>query len=164
MITLWRAVRRILLVILMVVAAVPSLAAQRVHVRGYTRKNGTYVAPHERAAPGTATPRYYSTPREYRAPRVKTETPYTSSKAAPSGSVRRGANGRIERSESARHQFMTQTGYPHGRRGYVIDHVVPLACGGADAPSNMQWQTVAEGKAKDKTERRGCGSSGGRRP
>jgi len=25
--------------------------------------------------------------------------------------------------------------------GYVIDHVVPLACGGADAPSNMQWQT-----------------------
>jgi hypothetical protein len=26
-------------------------------------------------------------------------------------------------------------------------------CGGADAPSNMQWQTVADAKAKDKTER-----------
>jgi hypothetical protein len=40
--------------------------------------------------------------------------------------------------------------------GYVVDHIVALACGGADAPSNMQWQTVAEGKAKDKWERKGC--------
>jgi hypothetical protein len=42
--------------------------------------------------------------------------------------------------------------------GYVIDHVTPLACGGADDPSNMQWQTTAEGRAKDKWERRGCSS------
>jgi hypothetical protein len=35
----------------------------------------------------------------------------------------------------------------------VIDHVNPLECGGADAPFNMQWQTIADGKAKDKTER-----------
>jgi hypothetical protein len=34
----------------------------------------------------------------------------------------------------------------------VIDHVRPLACGGADDPSNMQWQTIEEGKAKDKWE------------
>ncbi|MGZ5055356.1 MAG: HNH endonuclease signature motif containing protein [Methylobacter sp.] len=40
--------------------------------------------------------------------------------------------------------------------GYVIDHVKAIACGGEDAPSNMQWQTVAEGKAKDKWERAGC--------
>jgi hypothetical protein len=40
--------------------------------------------------------------------------------------------------------------------GYVIDHIKPLACGGPDKPSNMQWQTVAEGKAKDKWERKGC--------
>jgi hypothetical protein len=38
----------------------------------------------------------------------------------------------------------------------VIDHVNPLACGGADAPSNMQWETAAEAKAKDRTERAGC--------
>jgi hypothetical protein len=38
----------------------------------------------------------------------------------------------------------------------VIDHIKPLACGGLDAPSNMQWQTVAAAKAKDKTERIGC--------
>jgi hypothetical protein len=40
--------------------------------------------------------------------------------------------------------------------GYVIDHIKPLACGGADDPANMQWQTVAEGRAKDKWERIGC--------
>jgi hypothetical protein len=147
-----------LLVILLVLAAVPSLMAQRVHVRGYTRKNGTYVAPHTRAAPGTASssPRNYTAPREYRPPRVKTETPSTATKAVPFGAVRRNPNGRIERSETAKHQFMVRTGFPQGRSGYVIDHIVPLACGGADVPENMQWQTVAEGKVKDKTERRGC--------
>jgi hypothetical protein len=36
----------------------------------------------------------------------------------------------------------------------VIDHVKPLATGGADAPSNMQWQTKADAKAKDKWERK----------
>jgi len=37
-------------------------------------------------------------------------------------------------------------------RGYVVDHVVPLKRGGPDRPDNMQWQTTAEGKAKDKVE------------
>jgi hypothetical protein len=36
-------------------------------------------------------------------------------------------------------QFM-DSGYPKGRKAYVVDHVVPLQCGGADIPSNMQWQ------------------------
>ena len=39
---------------------------------------------------------------------------------------------------------------------YVIDHIKPLACGGADSPNNMQWQTKADAKAKDKWERIGC--------
>ena len=34
--------------------------------------------------------------------------------------------------------------------GYRKDHVVPLACGGPDAVSNLQWQTVAAAKAKDR--------------
>jgi hypothetical protein len=41
--------------------------------------------------------------------------------------------------------------------GYWRDHVVPLVCGGPDAVSNMQWQTVADARAKDVWERRGCG-------
>ena len=40
--------------------------------------------------------------------------------------------------------------------GYIIDHIKPLACGGLDAASNMQWQTTAEAKAKDKWELKGC--------
>jgi hypothetical protein len=30
--------------------------------------------------------------------------------------------------------------------------MVPLKRGGADSPENMQWQTVAESKAKDGIE------------
>jgi hypothetical protein len=79
------------------------------------------------------------------------------STAKAPASVARDSRGRIARSEIAKHQFEVQTGYPHGRPGYVVDHIVPLACGGADTPRNMQWQTVADAKAKDKTERAGCG-------
>ena len=43
-----------------------------------------------------------------------------------------------------------------GRPGYVVDHIIALACGGADTPANMQWQTIAEGRAKDRRERLGC--------
>lgn len=39
--------------------------------------------------------------------------------------------------------------------GYVVDHIKSLDCGGPDRPSNMQWQTIAAGKAKDKWERNG---------
>ena len=41
--------------------------------------------------------------------------------------------------------------------GYVMDHIKALACGGEDAVGNLQWQTVAEGKAKDKWELKECG-------
>jgi hypothetical protein len=60
--------------------------------------------------------------------------------------AKRSSNGKIKRSASARADFMRRTGYPKGREGYVVDHVVPLECGGADVPSNMQWQTVKEAK------------------
>lgn len=36
--------------------------------------------------------------------------------------------------------------------GYVIDHVIALKRGGADLPSNLQWQTVAEARLKDRGE------------
>jgi hypothetical protein len=62
------------------------------------------------------------------------------------------------RSQTQVHKFEKQQGYPKGRPGYVVDHVCALACGGVDDPSNMQYQTYAEGKAKDKWERteKGC--------
>ncbi len=50
------------------------------------------------------------------------------------------------------------TGSPTGAcPGYIRDHVVPLACGGADAVSNIQWQTVEDAKAKDRWELKACG-------
>jgi hypothetical protein len=36
-----------------------------------------------------------------------------------------------------------------------IAHLL-LACGGADAPRNMQWQSLAAGKEKDAWERIAC--------
>lgn len=49
------------------------------------------------------------------------------------------------------------TGDPRGPcPGWIIDHIKPLACGGADDPANMQWQTREDAKAKDRWERRGC--------
>ncbi len=139
--------RGFLLALLTLLLLLPqTLVAQRVHVRGYYRKNGTYVQPYTRRAPGTAD-RHYATPST---PRMT--APRSTTSAAP-----RDANGHIVRNESAKHRFMVQTGFPHGRPGYVVDHIVPLACGGADEPSNMQWQTAAEARSKDKVERRGCG-------
>ena len=41
-------------------------------------------------------------------------------------------------------------------QGYIIDHIKPIACGGADDAGNMKWQTTKEAKAKDKWERQAC--------
>jgi hypothetical protein len=40
--------------------------------------------------------------------------------------------------------------------GHVVDHITPLRAGGADHPSNMQWQTREEAKIKDRREREMC--------
>jgi len=75
------------------------------------------------------------------------------------------AQAKQHRSHAAKHHFMLahpcpggpDIGSSHKCRGFVVDHVNPLACGGPDDPSNMQWQTKAEGRAKDRWELRECG-------
>jgi hypothetical protein len=42
--------------------------------------------------------------------------------------------------------------------GYVVDHIRPLCAGGPDSPANMQWQTIAEAKAKNRLELAECRS------
>lgn len=142
-----------------------SSGTKSVHVRGYTKKDGTYVAPYDRTAPGegSRSTNISSSPTGVKRTPVVTHVRYhagyMATGVAAHSSVARDSRGRIKRSKAAINAFKRQqpcpaTGSSSGRcPGYVIDHVNPLECGGADAPSNMQWQTVAEGKAKDKTER-----------
>jgi len=82
----------------------------------------------------------------------------TSSHSEAVAGVPRDAHGKIARSPQALQQFKKAnpcpaTGKTYGScPGYVVDHLVPLKRGGADAPSNMQWQTKAEAKQKDRWE------------
>jgi hypothetical protein len=111
----------------------PSGSSEKVYVHGYFRKDGTYVAPHYATA---------------HAP-TSTVTP-----TAP----QRDEHGRFKRSEAAKDAFKREhpcpsTGKTSGAcPGYVIDHITALKHGGADAPSNMQWQTTEAAKEKDKWE------------
>lgn len=69
------------------------------------------------------------------------------------------ANNSATRSKATVYAFRSKNPCPannslHGAcPGYVVDHIQALECGGHDVTSNMQWQTVAAGKAKDKLER-----------
>ena len=63
------------------------------------------------------------------------------------------------RSTKVKHQFDILQGYPHGRKGYVVDHICALAQGGIDSPKNMQYQTLAESKIKDRVENTKYGKS-----
>lgn len=56
------------------------------------------------------------------------------------------------RNAAVKHAFDRQEGYPHGRNGYVVDHVCALVQGGLDSVVNMQYQTIVEGRIKDKIE------------
>lgn len=73
------------------------------------------------------------------------------------------SDAKTKRSTTARHEFVRLNACPSTERhrlpcpGHVIDHIKALACGGPDAPVNMQWQTIQEAKAKDKWERKECG-------
>jgi len=123
-----------------------STTGKTTHVRGYTRKDGTYVSGYDRHPAGMAEPHYY-----------RKNSIAEGYSLHPT--VQRDSHGRIKRSAAAKDAFKREHPCPATGRstgscpGYVIDHVRALECGGADSPSNMQWQTVAAGKAKDKTER-----------
>lgn len=79
--------------------------------------------------------------------------------------VKRAADGKIHRRADVLRAFRSlypcpSTGLKRGRcDGWNIDHVVPLACGGYDSVSNLQWLPVeikrcAGEKCKDRFERK----------
>lgn len=116
-----------------------------VGVRSYYRKDGTYVTQHFRHEPGMAAHARSSVPLTHES-RIY-HAHYSSGFVGA-----RDEHGRIVRSEAAKDEFMRMTGYSHGRPGFVVDHIIPLKRGGLDNPSNMQWQTIEEAKAKDRWE------------
>jgi hypothetical protein len=90
---------------------------------------------------------------------ARTRAPHAAPKSkAACASCPRDARGRIARSSSAKERFQKSHPCPSTGKtsgpcpGYVVDHIRPLKRGGADAPANMQWQTTASAKAKDKIE------------
>ncbi|BBB59919.1 hypothetical protein UNDKW_1646 [Undibacterium sp. KW1] len=66
------------------------------------------------------------------------------------------------RSSTVKRDFQRQNPCPSTGKtkgacpGYVKDHIKPLACGGADAVENMQWQMKEDAKKKDRIERKNC--------
>ena len=102
--------------------------------------------------------------RNYGGSSARSSSPRVSSGTRSSlGSTRcstcsRNPAGRISRSPQAKREFQHSNPCPSTERtsggcpGYVVDHVMPLKRGGADAPTNMQWQTTDAAKAKDRAE------------
>ncbi len=131
-------------------------ASTRAHTSARSSTN-TSSRPHP-SARGTS-PRAPSHPHTSN----KTATPHATSSAGPHRSTyatgaQRDKRGRIERSAKAKVDFKRSNPCPSTGRssgacpGYVIDHVQPLKRGGADSPSNMQWQTKQAAREKDKIE------------
>lgn len=137
--------KRLILIVSLIALTCPAWSStyQKRERHHSEKKERAYHAPKERKE------------RAYHAPREKKERASTYQKkerTTTSAGVQRDRRGRIKRSSSATREFKKQTGYPHGRKGYVIDHIKPLKEGGCDCPENMQWQTIEDAKAKDKWE------------
>ena len=72
------------------------------------------------------------------------------------------ASAREYRSSTVKHEFQRQHPCPSTGRttgacpGYIKDHIRALDCGGPDSVTNLQWQTTAAAKAKDRWERKAC--------
>lgn len=74
--------------------------------------------------------------------------------------------GKIKRNPRMVAEFRKRNPVPaqcQPKRSCVVDHIIPLACALVpadhkmlDTPANMQWSTIAEGKAKDLWELQLC--------
>ena len=80
--------------------------------------------------------------------------------------IQRDDYGRIARSKKVISDFRKTVPCPAtgktGKKcaGYVADHKLPLCGCGADSIENLQWQTVADSKIKDRWERKLCSGRG----
>jgi 5-methylcytosine-specific restriction endonuclease McrA len=63
--------------------------------------------------------------------------------------AKKGSRDPAQRRKFHRNNPCPSTGKTSGAcPGYHVDHIVPLACGGADRPYNMQWLTARANLSK----------------
>jgi hypothetical protein len=67
----------------------------------------------------------------------------------------RDKTGHVVRSRARRRMFLKMIG--SDGNGIVVNHIVPLRCGGCDLPSNMEAMSVADWKKRTGPERTDCG-------
>ena len=124
------------------VAIAPSYGPRsgHVYVHGYTRSDGSYVAPYYRSLP-------------HRSWWNAESSPSPEESDAGGASIRPHTRSKAARNEYVREHPCPSTGRTSGAcPGWVVDHVQALKHGGADAPWNMQWQTIEDAKEKDRWE------------
>lgn len=75
----------------------------------------------------------------------------------------RDSKGHLVRSQKRRTMFLRMIGHKDGKvpKGYAVNHIVPLRCGGCDVPSNLELMTLASWKARTGPERTDCGRHAG---
>lgn len=61
---------------------------------------------------------------------------------------------KVERSSTAKKDFLKSKGYSKTPKGYEVDHIIPLSKGGQDVPSNMQLLPKEVHKQTTASERR----------
>ena len=76
------------------------------------------------------------------------------------GPPRRNAEGKIVRKASVLRQFETIHPRPDDGQRWILDHVIPLACGGCDSIENLQWLPESAWRLKSKWERVVYGGNG----
>ena len=133
-------------------ATTPGNPSGSVQVQGYERKDGTYVSPYNRSPPASSVAPATTTRPNTSPLRVQDSQPYRAGHVAAGytldPAVHTGMFGKIKRSGAAKDAFKRSqpcpsNGNSHGScPGYVIDHVGPLECGGADDPSNPRACSV----------------------
>jgi hypothetical protein len=62
---------------------------------------------------------------------------------------------KVDRSQTAKENFLKQRGLDRVPSGYEVDHIVPLHKGGSDTPSNMQLLPKELHQQKTAAERQG---------
>lgn len=154
-----------LILVLAILAGTAFAGGKGGYVKGYYKSNGTYVNGYYRGGSSTySTPslpkstnygKSSSSPNYWSTPTVTPKQTYdVGSTTYIYGETYKNGRPKVERSSSARQEFLRTRGYLDTPAGYEVDHIVPLHWGGTDDPSNMQLLTKEAHDQKTARERR----------